>query len=863
MIGDNIEIGINDAGHEGAPQLLGSHNRSNAWIGSPVYFGFVANPQLDGWANYDGDFFTPGSPENGFGLEIAGINYHNNAVGLEGIPGSISSYELDGDCITVFWDGSIGDIDMQIVYRLITTELYYTTEVTLTNTGGTDYTDIYYYRNMDPDNNVTIGGGYGTQNTIVAQPTPGCEKALVTAEQTTPWDSYIGLGAVGENFRVTYGGFANRDASNIWNAAGGLTGAVGATMFADQAISLAYLVESLPAGESETFLFTIVLDEAFIDAAISGLYYFDYLGGGGVVDECNPVVDTLETVAGIPVTISVDGPNADDYTWAWTPTDGLDVATGSTVEASPDVTTEYTVTGTPAPLCLSSPIEKNIVVEIMLSPIIDIVDPGPQCEVFDLTTLTVTDLGGVIDPIVEFYDVWPDSVDQTDGLWVGDLVYPDDTVYVVLGDTALGCFDVEMLVIDFVTPPNAGLDNTDSLCNVFGTTLDLNSLLSVADLGGVWEELTASGAFDPLTGVFDASDLPAADYTFIYIASNAPCPDDTAEFVITVLPNPVIDAGPDVEICAGDPVTLSGTGAGLGGTYTWDGVVTDGVEFTPGATATYTVTGTNAEGCINTDEVLVTVNPLPPVDAGPDVEICFGESVVLTGTGAGLGGTYTWSGGVADGLPVIPAATTTYTVTGTDANGCENSETYENYIEIVPQPIAAFRSSPDDITVNDTEVNFTNESMYADTYEWDFGDGTGSEAEHPSHLYPAIGNKEYRIRLRAISNYGCEDLVEQYITIKDELIYFVPNTFTPDGNSFNDEFKPVFFSGVDIYNYHLMVFNRWGEMVFESYDPAYGWNGTYGDMGLVEDGVYVWRMEFKETMSDKRHKVNGHITVLK
>lgn len=63
IIGDNVEIGINDSGHEGAPRLISSHNRSNQALGSPVYFGFVANPQLDGWGSYDGDFFTPGPPK--------------------------------------------------------------------------------------------------------------------------------------------------------------------------------------------------------------------------------------------------------------------------------------------------------------------------------------------------------------------------------------------------------------------------------------------------------------------------------------------------------------------------------------------------------------------------------------------------------------------------------------------------------------------------------------------------------------------------------------------------------------------------------------------------------------------------------
>ena len=75
LIGDNLEIGVNGAGgHEGAAELPGSHNRSNLIISSPVYFGFVANPQLDTWATYDGDFFSPGTPENGFGMELSLIH---------------------------------------------------------------------------------------------------------------------------------------------------------------------------------------------------------------------------------------------------------------------------------------------------------------------------------------------------------------------------------------------------------------------------------------------------------------------------------------------------------------------------------------------------------------------------------------------------------------------------------------------------------------------------------------------------------------------------------------------------------------------------------------------------------------------
>ena len=86
---------------------------------------------------------------------------------------------------------------------------------------------------------------------------------------------------------------------------------------------------------------------------------------------------------------------------------------------------------------------------------------------------------------------------------------------------------------------------------------------------------------------------------------------------------------------------------------------------------------------------------------------------------------------------------------------------------------------------------------------------------------------------------------------------------TPDGDLFNETFQPVFTAGYDKYDYHLTIFNRWGEIVFESYDADKGWNGAYGDGGLVQDGVYIWQIEFAETMSDKLHVHRGHVTVLK
>jgi hypothetical protein len=141
-----------------------------------------------------------------------------------------------------------------------------------------------------------------------------------------------------------------------------------------------------------------------------------------------------------------------------------------------------------------------------------------------------------------------------------------------------------------------------------------------------------------------------------------------------VNPLPVVNAGADVSICTGSSTTLTATGAV---TYVWNtGATTDAITVSPTTTTTYTVTGTDANGCVNTDQVTVTVNPLPVVDAGPDVTICSGGSTILTATGAA---SYVWDNGagITASVTVSPTTTTTYTVTGTDANGCVNTDQAE------------------------------------------------------------------------------------------------------------------------------------------------------------------------------------------
>jgi gliding motility-associated-like protein len=92
----------------------------------------------------------------------------------------------------------------------------------------------------------------------------------------------------------------------------------------------------------------------------------------------------------------------------------------------------------------------------------------------------------------------------------------------------------------------------------------------------------------------------------------------------------------------------------------------------------------------------------------------------------------------------------------------------------------------------------------------------------------------------------------------------VPNTFTPDGDSYNQTFFPVFSSGVDPYQFEMLIFDRWGELVFESNNLEFGWDGTYSNYGFIaQDGVYTWKISFNSKDNDSKQVVVGHVNLMR
>jgi gliding motility-associated-like protein len=340
----------------------------------------------------------------------------------------------------------------------------------------------------------------------------------------------------------------------------------------------------------------------------------------------------------------------------------------------------------------------------------------------------------------------------------------------------------------------------------------------------------------------------------------------TQEITIDAVPAP-IDAGLDLVICQGDLITLLPSNP-WNVPVVWNPVVPAG-QFDPLVTTTYILTADNL-GCISTDDVTVTVTPLPVVSFSADVlSGCAPLEVTFTNTTPGITSDCVWSIG---GVPYTGCTVTTslgvglYDVTleTTNGFGCSSLVTYTDYIYVEAVPLAQFTPSQTQMSNIFTEVIFTNNSVNATDYLWSMGDGVSGASVNTTHTFPSDEGGSYLVELIAMSPLGCSDTAWVTVNVSEEVIYYVPNTFTPDGDAYNEYFKPIFTSGYDPYDFDLFIFNRWGETIWESHDSSIGWDGTYGaDQKLVQDGIYTWRIEFKTTETDERILITGHVNVLR
>ncbi|HXC06676.1 MAG TPA: PKD domain-containing protein, partial [Bacteroidia bacterium] len=349
---------------------------------------------------------------------------------------------------------------------------------------------------------------------------------------------------------------------------------------------------------------------------------------------------------------------------------------------------------------------------------------------------------------------------------------------------------------------------------------------------------------------------------------------------LTVNPPLAVMATGDSSRCPGGSVHLNAIATGGDGnySYTWStvlGLNNSGIPnpiATPGSTTIYTVTVSDACGtpvATATDTVKIFPQTIVLFDAADTVgcaPLCITFSQLSNPACASAVWTF-GDGSTGTGCNNVPHCYTTpglYSVTATvkDVNGCKGSLTRNNYIDVHPLPVAAFSESPQPTTIVNPLISFTDLSTNAVTWAWNFGDlsGAHSNLQYPSYTYPDTGC--YNATLTVTNIFGCRDSVAHEVCIHPDFAFWVPDAFTPNGDGKNDGWTPKGV-GVDPDKYHLMIFDRWGNLIFETKIWGQAWDGraNNGD-NIAQIDAYVWQINVSDFVG-LAHSLRGVLFLIK
>lgn len=427
---------------------------------------------------------------------------------------------------------------------------------------------------------------------------------------------------------------------------------------------------------------------------------------------------------------------------------------------------------------------------------------------------------------------------------------------------------------------------TVTVSNVFGCTgtssVTVNEtngvLLSAVPLhnicNGEWAYLTAtaSGGSAPFTyywnNVISPASIgvqPVASTTYqAYVVDVNGCVSNIVSVLVNVSPPLQVDvmASP-TSICPNESTVLN-VSINQGGVPPFTIFTSSGQIVIPPISISPTVSGFQylyvKDGCgsISHDSVYITVNASPLANFVSDtVNGCEPLTVSFTPMNPLPGQTYLWNFGDlsynAISYDINPVHQFSQdgifdvTLTVTNASGCLTTYTHSDMINVYPNPDASFITDPIYASIVKPQIHFINLSEGADSYIWSFGDGDSSSIENPWHWYSSLG--AYHVYLVAITDLGCTDTVFSSIYIRDEYTFYAPTYISPDYDELNDVFY-VLGNGISSEDFHLYIFDRWGEIIYETdkYDPTqpekYGWDGTANGHAIVPIGSYTWLVKY-------------------
>jgi gliding motility-associated-like protein len=324
-------------------------------------------------------------------------------------------------------------------------------------------------------------------------------------------------------------------------------------------------------------------------------------------------------------------------------------------------------------------------------------------------------------------------------------------------------------------------------------------------------------------------------------------------------------------LCLGDSAMLSAAYAGSDPSVvlTWQhcAVCTAETTVMPAVTTEYTIEATNYCGQTIATDITIVVNIPPQIVLTPNSgELCPDELLQFTNAGNNNASwDYLWTFG--DGTSSTQAAPQhayddpgayAVSLTVTDNNGCSSTIVNGALITVNPQANASFSVSSTQESILDPEFSFYNNSSDATFYSWTFGDGTSSALTNPTHVYETFGY--FGVELYANNPYNCPDSTTLTVEVEPSFDIYIPNSFTPDGDAYNGLFMVKGY-GLLEEGFVMEVYDRWGEIIYNSTDIYAGWDGMYAGK-MAQDGIYTWVVYFKD-LTEREHRVEGHVSLLK
>lgn len=433
------------------------------------------------------------------------------------------------------------------------------------------------------------------------------------------------------------------------------------------------------------------------------------------------------------------------------------------------------------------------------------------------------------------------------------------TQYTVTGINGV-CTDDEIIDITVFASPTLSFTGSTDICSGQSALITLNG--------------SPNYSWNPTTGLSNSATSnvtaqPTVTTLYTVTGYNSDCFVDTI-IKITVDEPAIITTNGPFSFCEGGGAQLSASGAL---NYSWSpatGLSSANISnptTTTSSSVIYTVIGSNAcPGSADIKTISVTVFTPPVITPMPSQEGCTPFSPVF-GINNSTGNTCIWE--LSNGTTINGCNNVSTTLTGesdidvtltiTDANGCKSSALLNKYLIVHDAPHANFDYSPQPVTSFTPNIDLVNQSTGANNSYWYFETSETSTITNPSYSVKDTGTID--ISLVVKNDYGCKDSISKNIPVLEEFVIYIPNTFTPNNDNLNDDFKVVGL-GISKDDYEFTIFNRWGEDVFKANTIKAVWDGKIKNKNMAPEDVYVYKLKFKD-LNGNSYTRKGHINVLK